>query len=480
MSSEYHSKIAIIGGGILGASIAYFLCSLGFPSASQRSSNVVLLEQEKNVSLHASSRNTGKVHAPFLYDPANKKLFAKAAFLGFDMLKKYCVLKSLPFRQDGVLEVATYEKGIDRLHKHLEWGYSNGLQKNELKFLNKNDVQDLEPNVTCLAGIYCSKDGSIDYGAVTRQVAEDAIRFGCILLTDSKVVRIVRDDDGARNGHITLYTHNGKTIMTQYLINTAGGNAVDIAHATGLAKEYTDLHFRGEYWQAPPEYYDLTKKSIYTVPKYPEYPFLDPHWILRVDGRREIGPNAVPVFSPYAYDWNTNLKYVIPKIFESSRTAAWKIFLDREFLSLANDELKSSLSKKVMINRAREFLPQLRPSAFRERGTAGIRSSLVNKSGKFVDDTLIIKNEYSLHVLNYNSPGATGALPIAALIVNGLVEEGIISLLPGSPSHLLSNPGGTIDDKGPVWDIAAISENLEGSSRSLQHDGDTMIDDNTA
>ena len=480
MSSEYHSKIAIIGGGILGASIAYFLCLRGDSSTSRRSSNVILLEQEKNVSLHASSRNTGKVHAPFLYDPANKKLFAKAAFLGFDMLREYCVLKSLPFRQDGVLEVATYEKGIDRLHNHLEWGYSNGLQKNELQFLDKNDVQNLEPNVKCLAGIYCSKDGSIDYGSVTRQVAEDAMRFGCVLLTDSRVVGIIRNDDRGRNGQTTLCTHDGKKIVTQYLINTAGGNAVDIAHAMGLAKEYTDLHFRGEYWQAPPEYRDLTKKSIYTVPKYSKYPFLDPHWILRVDGRREVGPNAVPVFSPYAYDWNTNLKYIIPKIFESSRTGAWKIFIDREFLSLANDELKSSLSKKVMINRAREFLPQLRPSAFRKRGTAGIRSSLVDRSGKFVDDTLIIKNEHSLHVLNYNSPGATGALPLAAMIVNGLVEAGIISLLPESSPHLLSNPEVTTGNMRPAWDIAAISESLQGPNRSLRHDGNTLINDNAA
>ena len=169
MNAQDHFNIAIIGGGILGTSIAYFLAS---SSAPQSSNNILLIEQEQNVSLHASARNTGKVHAPFLYDPIKKKLFAKAAFLGFNMLKEYCSLKSLPFKQDGVLEVATYEKALDRLHKYLEWGYSNGL-----------------------------------------------------------------------------------------------------AHGMKMAGEYTDLHFRGEYWQVPPEYRDLTNLSIYTVPKYPEYPF---------------------------------------------------------------------------------------------------------------------------------------------------------------------------------------------------------------
>ena len=344
------------------------------------------------------------------------------------MLKEYCSLKSLSFKQDGVLEVATYDKGIDRLHKYLEWGYSNGLQKNEIQFLEKDEVHDFEPNVNCLGGIYCSKDGSIDYGAVTREIMEDARRFGCKLVTGSKVVSIVQTnhDHNTDDGHIALYTNNKKKFVTKYLINAAGGNAVDIAHGMGVTREYTDLHFRGEYWQAPSEYRDLTKVSIYTVPKYPEYPFLDPHWILRVDGKREVGPNAVPVFSPYAYNWSTNVKYLIPKIFESSKTGARKIFLNRQFLLLASSELKSSLSKTAMINRAREFLPQLRPSSFTQRGTAGIRSSLIDRNGKFVEDTLIIKNENTLHLLNYNSPGATGVLPMAAMIVNELIEDGIL------------------------------------------------------
>jgi L-2-hydroxyglutarate oxidase len=453
LNTEDEFNIAIIGGGILGTSIAYFLASSSTP---QNSNNLLLIEQEQNVSLHASTRNTGKVHAPFLYDPTKKKLFAKASFLGFNMLKEYCSLKSLPFKQDGVLEVATYDKAVDRLHKYLEWGYSNGLQKNEMQFLEKDEIRNLEPNVRCLAGIYCSKDGSIDYGVVTRELMEDARRFGCKLVIGSKVVRIVLSNyDDGKSG-VVLYTSNGKKFVTKYLINAAGGNAVDIAHSMKVAGEYTDLHFRGEYWQAPSEYRDLTRLSIYTVPKYPEYPFLDPHWIVRVDGRREVGPNAVPVFSPYAYSLGTNIRYFVPKIFETSRTRARRIFFDRQFLLLASSELKSSISKTAMISRAREFLPQIRPSAFKQRGTAGIRSVLIDRNGKFVDDTQIIKNEYSLHFLNYNSPGATGALPIAAMVANKLIEDG---MLPRPNPSSISRK-----DKKPLWDIAKISENILAST----------------
>jgi (S)-2-hydroxyglutarate dehydrogenase len=68
----------------------------------------------------------------------------------------------------------------------------------------------------------------------------------------------------------------------------------------------------------------------------------------------------------------------------------------------------------------------------------------------------IIKNDYSLHVLNYNSPGATGALPMAAMIANELVEEGILL----SASANSSTTNSTESNKNPIWDIAAISENV--------------------
>jgi len=131
-------KVAIIGGGVLGMSIAYFL------SAHAKSpESVALLEQENNIAQHSSSRNTGKVHAPFLYDPTKKKTFAKAAALGYEMWQKYSSHKRMPFRRDGVLEVALNDKGIDRLYKYMEWGMANGLTKNELQLLTKMKWQEL-------------------------------------------------------------------------------------------------------------------------------------------------------------------------------------------------------------------------------------------------------------------------------------------------------------------------------------------------
>jgi (S)-2-hydroxyglutarate dehydrogenase len=440
---QSHYNIAIVGAGVLGTSIAYFLSSV-------YGSKVLAIEQERNVAFHTSSRNTGKVHAPFLYDPLKKKLFAKAAFLGFDMWSKYSNYKQVPFKQDGVLEVAVDQKGVDRLQKYMEWGEANGITpRDEIKLLEEADVKKLEPSVHCNAGLYCSRDASADYGCLTRSLFQDSDSFGCTFLLGHRLKTIMQSPN---EGLIMTIQGGGKEkrIATDFIINAAGGNALDIAHSMNLAEEFADLHFRGEYWQAPAKYLHLTKRSVYSVPKIPDYPFLDPHWIVRVDGRREIGPNAVPVFGPYAYDWRDNLKCFLPKIVESLRSAgARSMLLDRQFISLLGNELKSSVSKSAMINRAKKFLPQLAASAFSRKGTAGIRSLLVADDGRFVPDTIIVKKSDSLHVLNYNSPGATGALPMAAMIVNQVLEDGIVSSV-----------GDQIKCKS-MWDFRTIAHKMD-------------------
>jgi L-2-hydroxyglutarate oxidase len=498
-----HFNIIIIGGGILGCSIAYFL-SFYVGSGTR----VLLIEQEQAAALHTSSRNTGKVHAPFLYNPSNRKLFAKASSVGFEMLMEYTQSKHLPFVKDGIMEVATNEKGADHLYEFLDWGYSNGLTDRELKLLDKREVAEIEPNVNCIAAIHCTKDASVDYGAITNRLLVDAMVLGCKVMFETKVISVVTKQHSFSNRSNNIgsgiapnfllklvraesnsnlqYSHDTVASTTDnkdakasslikrreytlyelsadYLINVAGGAALHIAHGMGLAKGYQALHFRGEYWEAPSIFRDLTKMSVYSVPRYPEYPFLDPHWIVRIDGRREVGPNAVLVSGPYAYNWHENMKFTLPKILESisdsGRAGLFGLFTDRKFISLAIREAGSSVSKKAMIKRAKEFLPLLNPSYFTKRGTSGIRSSLINKYGKFVPDILFVGDENSVHVLNYNSPGATGALPVAAMLVSRIVRQGICNASErseqGSKGHL--HPRSYPVTK---WDIHHISDLL--------------------
>ena len=414
--------VSIVGGGILGCAIAYFL-------SITTDSTIIVMEQEMKVAMHTSSRNTGKVHAPFYYNPEKKSSTATYALKGFDMLKRYCSFHTLPFKEDGVVEIATNEREIDTLLKHIQWAQKNGLRDEEVKFLSKHEMVQIEPNVKCEAGIVCVRDASTDYGLINQKLMEDAIKLGCKTSFENKFRSIRYNTNTNENRKMTI-KGTVKDITTDYVINATGGNSLDIAHNLNLAKEFTDLHFRGEYWIAPQKYNALTKRSIYSVPRNTEYPFLDPHWIIRSDGRCEVGPNAVPVFGPYAYTTYDNLMNVIPKIFASCKVGVLKLFLSKQFLRLVSNEFSSSFSKTNMVNRVRRFLPSLNPHDFKQRGMAGIRTMLIDKNGEFASESLVVQDDSSLHILNYNSPGATGALPVAANIARTLVQKNIVKSTP--------------------------------------------------
>ena len=406
--------LIIIGGGILGTSLAYFLSFLN------KSKKIAVIEQEHNVAHHTSGRNTGKVHAPYLYNPEKKKLFANAAFHGYEMWKEYSKLQNLPFKEDGVIEVALDEKGIKVLEKYLKWGKQNGLEKKDIELIDKAELKKIEPEIKCEAALYAHRDGSTDYSILTNSIMKDSKKNGIDFLFDKKVTRIKKIND---KWEITI--NENHKIFTDFLINAAGGKAIDIAHNIEVAKNLTDVHFRGEYWKTPKKYHSLTKTSVYSVPEFPDYPFLDPHWIIRVDGSCEIGPNAVPVFSPYGYDTAENIKEFIPKVFEMLGSGARKAIFDKQFQELAFSEIQSSMSKSVMIERVKKFLPKINPKEITEKGTAGIRSSVINENGKFVPDVILLEEETSFHILNYNSPGATGALPFSAHVINQLHKKGL-------------------------------------------------------
>ena len=72
--------IAIIGGGILGTTISYWISNF-------YNSSVCVIEKESNVAKHTSGRNTCVVHTPFYLNPEKKKIFAKSAQISHDLWK---------------------------------------------------------------------------------------------------------------------------------------------------------------------------------------------------------------------------------------------------------------------------------------------------------------------------------------------------------------------------------------------------------
>ena len=407
--------IAIIGGGILGTSISYWISSL-------YDVNLCVIEKESNVSMHASSRNTGVVHSPFYLDPKTKKVLAKSALISYDMWEKLAKKANVPWEKTGVLELALNEEQHKSLEEFMQWGDENRIPSQDLELLDGKDVSKMEPNVECHSAVYCKREVSSDFGIFTNEIKKESEKLGTNFLLEKNVKDIKRNEKDS-----SIIFSDGSDVSANLVINCAGGNSLDVAQMLGLATEYSDLHFRGEYWIADPQYSDLVKTSIYTVAEFKGYPFLDPHWIKKANGQAEVGPNAVPVPSPETYEgYIGDLGTSLSKLKDVVAGNAKKLFSNPEFLSLISKEWLSSISKTAMISRVQRFIPKVKPEFFSKKGTAGIRSPIIAPQGKFLLDVMELENEHSFNIINYNSPGATGAPAYSAFIVQKLQEKGFL------------------------------------------------------
>lgn len=120
--------VAIIGGGILGTSVAYWL-------AARYDGRFVLIEKEPDVAEHASRRNTGVVHRPFYLNPTKAKLFARAAGISYHLWKKYALQKGLPWYEVGTYEVALDDDQMAHLREYVDYAAENGMAPSEVEFL---------------------------------------------------------------------------------------------------------------------------------------------------------------------------------------------------------------------------------------------------------------------------------------------------------------------------------------------------------
>ena len=408
--------IAIIGGGILGTTISYWLSTL-------YDLKICVIEKEPDVALHASTRNSGVIHYPFYINSKQKKNFAKAAFLSHEMWKSLANEKKIPWVQGGTIEIALDEEQHKTLEKYMIFGKENGLTEDDISILDSNQLKQKEPNLTCHSGLYCTKEGSTNYGMLTKAVTELAKKNGINFLLKHNVEYVEETSN-----EVNMIFLDNSSITTNFVINCAGGNSLDIAKKFGLLDGYSDLHFRGEYWVADSDIKNLVKTNIYTVPRYPEFPFLDPHWIKKANGETEIGPNAVPVDSPEAYDsFITDIPTALSKISDIVTGSARRLILNPDFISLVSKEFLSSVSKSAMVERVKKFIPGIKPGNFSKRGTSGIRTPVISPQGKFVSEMIEIEGKNSFHIVNYNTPGATGAPAYSAFVVKKLQEKGILA-----------------------------------------------------
>jgi L-2-hydroxyglutarate oxidase LhgO len=388
----------IIGSGVIGLAVG-----LGLRKRNSQAS-ILITDKEADVAYHASSRNSGVLHAGFYYTADSLK--AKFTVDGNRSMKAYCRAKNLPINECGKLVVAQDETELQKLYELEARGKKNG---SNVRIISEKEAEAIEPNVkTYQKALHSPDTATIDPKAVCFQMKEDLKSLGVDFSFETKFL-----------------SHTGNTIHTtkgdftgEKIINCAGLYADKVAQSFGFGHDYTMIPFKGLYLKYTKNKTDV-KVHIYPVPNL-QNPFLGVHFTKTVNQEIKIGPTAIPAF------WRENYqKFSHFDLGECASILGYeaKLFLKNSFhfRDLAFEEMRK-YNRNYFVNLATKMVKHIDPDGFTEFTKPGIRAQLLHKKTlSLVQDFVIEADKSSIHVLNAVSPAFTCAFPFAEYLIKTYV-----------------------------------------------------------
>lgn len=390
---------AIVGGGIVGLSVGMAL--------SERSpdARIVVIEKEDHWAAHQTGHNSGVIHSGIYYKPGSLK--AQFAIAGSKLIPQFCEEHDITYDVCGKIIVATEEWELPLLDNLLKRGFAHGLP---IQKIGPEQIKEIEPHCTGLAGIEVKSCGIADYKKVAATYAAIIKQRGGELKLGCRVLNIIK-----KNGAVTVETTHGD-IQTKFVVNCAGLHCDRVAEMDKVDPQAKIVPFRGEYYELRPEKRYLCKNLIYPVPN-PAFPFLGVHYTRMADGNIHCGPNAVLALKREGYSWH-----------DVSLADMWDSLTYKGFWKLATKhfsdgmmEMYRSFSKKAFTKSLQRLIPEIQEDDL-VPSHAGVRAQALMPDGKMVDDFLIVKGENSVHVCNAPSPAATASIPIGRAVAEQLPQ----------------------------------------------------------
>jgi (S)-2-hydroxyglutarate dehydrogenase len=384
---------AIVGGGIVGLSTGMAIATR-YPNA-----RILLLEKESSWAFHQTGHNSGVIHSGIYYQPGSLK--ARFCRDGCQSMVEFCRQHQIPHEVCGKVIVATQEQELPLLENLYQRGLQNGIP---VARIPAEDVQAIEPHVSCLAGIRVFSTGIVDYQRVSAKYAEIMALQGADLRLNTQVIHILNTATGS-----VLETNQG-SFEARFVVNCAGLYSDRVARLGGTVSPAKIVPFRGEYYELVPEKRHLVNTLIYPVPN-PAFPFLGVHFTKMIDGSVHAGPNAVLSLKREGYrksdfDLLDTLEVITYPGF-------WKLAARNADEGI--QEIIRSFSKAAFVRSLQRLIPAVQMEDVVPTHS-GVRAQALLNNGKLVDDFLIVNRTHSIHVCNAPSPAATASLEIGKAI----------------------------------------------------------------
>src|SRR3990172_3445894 len=229
------ADVVIIGGGVMGASIAYHLAKAG-----QR--DVVLLEREPFFGQGASGRCAGGIRYQF-----STEINIRLSLLSLPMLDRFQeeTGQAIDVRHCGYLFLLTREEDVAAFDRIIALQHRLGVQT---EWLSGDEIRRRLPMMQLddvLAGTWHAKDGLADPNGVVMGYVNAARRRGVTLLNDVTVIGIeLSASGGSASGgsasgdasyrRVTGVVTNSGRIGTPVVVNAAGPWAAQVGKMAGL------------------------------------------------------------------------------------------------------------------------------------------------------------------------------------------------------------------------------------------------------
>lgn len=392
--------VIIAGAGIVGLAAALKVLE------ETPGTKVLVLEKESEAAKHQTGNNSGVIHSGIYYKPGSLK--ALNCINGYKMLLDFCDKHNIYYDICGKVIVAVDENELAALNNIYERGIANGLSK--IRFLDKNELKEIEPHAAGIKAIHVPYTGIIDYKAVSKKYAELILSSGGEIRFLQKVKNVISE-----SGQVKIETGNS-SFSTKIFVNCCGLQSDEVAALSESCIDTRIIPFRGEYYKLRPEKRYLVKNLIYPVPD-PAFPFLGVHFTRMTGGDVEAGPNAVLSFRKEGYT-RTSFSFK-----DSFRTFTWKGFytIASKYFKTGMGEFKRSYSKKAFVKALQKLMPEITGNDLIPGG-AGVRAQAISRDGRLIDDFLILEKENIINVLNAPSPAATSSLSIGKTIA-GIIKS---------------------------------------------------------
>jgi len=273
-----HVDCIVIGAGVVGLSIARALALKG--------KEVFILDKEASFGMETSSRNSEVIHAGIYYPQGSLK--AKFCVKGREMLYQYCQERHINHKKCGKLIVACTENEIKKLSAIKEKAEQNGVS--DLRFLDKDEVLQKEPELSAVAGLHSPSTGILDSHSFMLSLLGDIENNGGIFVPKSKVIGGRVLEKGFVLTVQDVESSDQYEIKTNNIINSAGLYAADmLKNMKGFPKQKIP-----KIYYAKGSYFSLSSKTRFSHLIYPvpEVGGLGVHLTLDLDGNAKFGPNV--------------------------------------------------------------------------------------------------------------------------------------------------------------------------------------------